>query len=77
MEDDEILNVQGSDRDYRRLRDGAVAVEQKAHVTGEVIRERMVRKRLRKGGPEQERGRGDPERRTVRIRVWAREEESG
>ena len=46
--DDEILDVQGGDRDYGRLREGAVAVKPTAHATGEIVRERSKREWVRK-----------------------------
>ena len=55
VEDNEILDVQGGDRDYGRLREGAVAVKPTAHPTGKTVRERSKRKWLRKWGLVQER----------------------
>ena len=46
-EDDEILVVQGGDRDYGGLREGAVAVEPTAHAKGETVRERSKQEWLR------------------------------
>ena len=48
MKDDEILDVQGGDRDHGGLREGAVAVEPMAHAKGEIVRERSKREWLRK-----------------------------
>ena len=48
MEDDEILDVQGGDRNYGGLREGAIAVEPTPNATGETVRERSKREWLRK-----------------------------
>ena len=48
VKDDEILDVQGVDRDHGGLREGAVAVEPTAHAKGEIVRERSKREWLRK-----------------------------
>ena len=57
LKDNEILDVQGGDRDYGRLREGTVAVKPTAHAhaTGETVRERIMREWLRKWGLVQER----------------------
>ena len=55
VEDNEILDVQGGDRDNGRLREGAVAVKPTAHhATEKNGRERIKREGLRKWGLVQE-----------------------